>query len=444
VITGVSWPAAQAPGVLMGSGLAVLTYAIGWRLFAGNAGQRGLATAAGLLVALNGVLAYQSVSADSSAPFALLGTLALWIAGRHFSSVALGATRIGRRQVVRAALCGLCAGLAYLARSDGLYVVLAMAAVTVLAGLRRRGVESMARWLLPMLAAAGLVVCPWLLRNLIVFGTPFPASATRLMFLTHYEDLFNYAAPPTLERWWSQGLPALLAIRGEALWHNWNGVLDFLFFPTVLLPIVGLVLLRRRSELTPAWWFGGMIVISTALVFPIATLAGTFYHDAGALAPFLAIGSVWAVKAGVDCLAVARRWRHDLFGLAYGALLTVVLVQLGLTLGVTGAEHRAQAVRLAQVASWLNERDAKGVISTEPYNLSYLTGGEAVMLPAGEPPAVVLDLARRYQAKFVVITHQAGLYPGALRAISQPCDVANPGDFCLAVGWGGAEIYAVR
>jgi hypothetical protein len=63
VITGVSWPAAQAPGVLMGSGLAVLTYAIAWRLFAGMAGQRGLATAAGLLVAFNGVLAYQSVRA---------------------------------------------------------------------------------------------------------------------------------------------------------------------------------------------------------------------------------------------------------------------------------------------------------------------------------------------------------------------------------------------
>jgi 4-amino-4-deoxy-L-arabinose transferase-like glycosyltransferase len=444
VVMGVSWPAAQAPGVLMGSGLAVLTYAIAWRLFAGRPGQRGLATAAGLLVALNGVLAYQSVSADSSAPFALLAALALWIAGRHLVPSDSGTTRMDRRQTAWAAACGLSAGLAYLARSDGLYLVLAMAAVTLLADWRRRGVQSIIRWLLPMLAGAGVVVVPWLLRNVVVFGTPFPASATRLMLLTQYEDLFNYTSPLTVERWWAQGLHALLAIRDEALWHNWHGVLDFLFFPTVLLPIAGLLLLRRQGGLAPAWWFGGMLLASTALVFPVATLAGTFYHDVGALAPFLAVGSVCAVKTGVDRLAALRRWRRDVFGLVYSALLTVVLVQLVLTLGVTAAEHRAQAGRLAEVASWLGDRDAKVVISTEPYNVSYLTGGEALMLPTGEQPAVVLELARRYQAEYVVITHEAGLYPGALRAISLPCDLAGPRDFCLAATWSGAEIYAVR
>jgi hypothetical protein len=251
-------------------------------------------------------------------------------------------------------------------------------------------------------------------------------------------------APLTVERWWAQGLPTLLAIRGEALWHNWHDVLDFLVFPTALLPIAGLLLLRRRSELAPVWWFGALLLASTALVFPIATLAGTFYHDAGALAPFLAVGSVWAVKAGVDYLAALRRWRRDLFGLAYGALLTVVLAQLVLTWGVTGAEHRAQAARLTQVAAWLVESDARVIVSTEPYNLSYLTGGEALMLPTGEPPAVVLDLARRYRAEFVVITHEAGLYPGALRAIAPACAPAGSGDFCLAAQWTGAEIYAVR
>jgi 4-amino-4-deoxy-L-arabinose transferase-like glycosyltransferase len=444
LIAGVSWPAAQAPGVVIGSGLAVLAYAVGWRLFARMAGRRGLAMAAGLLVALNGVLAYQSVSADSSAPFALLAAIALWIAGSHFDPDNVGARRTVGRRAAWAACVGLLTGLAYLARSDGLYVVFAMTALTAIASLRCRSVESVAGWLLPMLAGAGAVVSPWLVRNLTVFGTPFPASATRLMFLTRYEDLFTYSEPPALDRWWAQGVPALLAIRGEALWHNWNGVLDFLFFPTVLLPVAGLLLLRHNRELAPAGWFGGLLLAGTALVFPVVTLAGTFYHDAGALAPFLAVGSVWAVRAGVGRLAAARRWRHDLFGLAYGALLTVVLAQFVLTLGVTAAEHRSQVERLGRVASWLEQRDSKVVISTEPYNLSYLTGGEALMLPSGEPPAVVLALARRYQARFVVITHEAGLYPAALRAISLSCDMSGPGDFCLAAGWSGAEIYAVR
>jgi 4-amino-4-deoxy-L-arabinose transferase-like glycosyltransferase len=446
LIAGVSWPAAQAPGVVAGSGLALLAYAFAWRLSGGLPARRGLATAAGLLVAFNGVLAYQSVSADSSAPFALLGALALWIAGSHFDPDLPGATRprTGWSQSAWAAVCGALTGLAYLARSDGVYVVFVMVGVTALASWRRRGLAPMTRWLAPMLAAAGAVVVPWLARNVAVFGTPFPAPASRLAFLTRYEDLFNFAAPPTVQHWWSQGLPALLSVRADALWHNWHDVLDFLFFPSVLLPIAGLLLLRHRRELAPVCWFGGLLLVGTALVFPVASLAGTFYHDAGALAPALAVGSVWAVRTGVDWVAAARHWRRDLSGLAYGALLAVVVAQLILTLGVTGAQHQAEARRLAVVATWLADHPGELVISSEPYNLSYQTGGAALMLPAGEGTEAVLALARRYGARYVALTRAVGRYPAALADISPPCAAATTTDFCLAVRSPEVEIYAVR
>ncbi len=444
LVAGVSWPAAQAPGVLAGSGLAVLTYAIGMRLFDGVGGQRVLATAAGLLVALNGVLAYQSVSADSSAPFSLLAAAALWTAG---SKLDLDGTRVaprGWRQVKWAALCGLLTALAYLARSDGIYLVFALSALAALGAWRQRRAAAVFGWWVPLLIAAGLMVAPWLARNLAVFGTAFPAPAARLMFLTRYEELFNFVVPPTLGQWWEQGLPSLLAVRGVALWHNWHDVLDFMFFPTVLLPVAGLVLWRGKQELAPFFWFSGLSLAGSALVFPVATLAGTFYHDAGALAPFLAAGAILALKVGVDRVAAVRHWGRDLFWLPYGALTVVVVAQLALTMGVTAAQHRAEARRLAVMAAWLAERPPETVICTEPYNLSYLTGGQALMLPVGEGPEAVLALARRYGARYVVVTHQAGRYPAALATISQRCDIGGGSDFCLAMQFADGGIYSVR
>jgi len=433
---GPSWRAAQAPGVLAGSGLAALTYLVGRSILTGQSSARALAWASGLLVAFNGLLAYQSASADSSAPFALLAALALWLVGGG----PLGAA--GEEAVRRASwmAVGILLGLAYLSRSDVLFVVLGLALACWTAHrTARHGGWRLWHLLLAGLVA-GVVVAPWLMRNVLAFGSPFPAPAARLALLTKYDDLFSYANPLTLDHWWSQGLSVLLTVRLDALWHSWHGVLDFLFFPTALLPATGLWLLRRRFGVVVVGWALVATLLATALVFPIVSRAGTFYHDVGAFAPWLGVGSVYAIKRGLGALAAARKWKQDFFWLTYGALLLVTVLQLALSLRAASIQHMAEQRRLAEAASWLAAHPSAVVISTVPYNLDYLTRQPGLMLPLGEGPGAVKGLAARYGARYVVVTGDYGLYPGVFRQSAGPCGEQQIGDVGLCLAYDGTEV----
>lgn len=387
LVVGDSWPAAQLPGVLAGSGLSIVTYMVGRQIFVNNG--RGLPLSAALLVAANGLLAYHSASADSAAPFSLLSALALWLASNLRGN---------------ALVVGALVGLACLARNEGILLYLAIALVNRTAS-RSLGLSGL---------VALAVVAPWLWRNYVTFGTPFPAPFLRLALLTEYTDLFNYVTPVNWERWWGQGLPALLAVRAAALWHNWHGVLDFLFFPTALLPVAGLWLLRREKCLIPVIAFGALLFLTSGLVFPIATMAGTFYHAVGGLAPFLAVATIYALRQAIAFLARWRAWKRDLFWVIYAALLLIAVAQFVLTARITAQEHKRQQLVLTSVASWLSNHPTRAVIATQPYNLNYLTGLPSLMLPANEEPAILRDLAGRYGARYLAITQRLGRYPEIL------------------------------
>jgi asparagine N-glycosylation enzyme membrane subunit Stt3 len=108
-----TFPVGQMPGLILGALLVPLTYVVGRRILPGK-GSRWVALVAALLVALNATLAYQSASADSSAPFAFL---AAWV-------LALAVRKPGDTGGYLST--GVLIGLAYLTRSDGLLLLAAI------------------------------------------------------------------------------------------------------------------------------------------------------------------------------------------------------------------------------------------------------------------------------------------------------------------------------
>jgi hypothetical protein len=74
-------------------------------------------------------------------------------------------------------------------------------------------------------------------------------------------------------------------------------------------------------------------------------------------------------------------------------------------------------------------------MTTQPHSLNYATGIPAVMLPAPQPPDVALEVARRFDVRYLVLTERFGRYPDAL--------TPPPAGFRLAYDGDSIRIYEV-
>lgn len=423
----------QWPGLILGALLAPLTYLFGRRALPQDSRVRWVALGAGLLVAFGATLSYQSASADSSAVFALLAAWALTLAVR----------RPDEQGGYFAA--GLLIALAYLARTDGLLLLVAVplawwllpepprvAAVVPTDPRARAAWELWLResdteevrprgagpsWvnLLDLGVAFAIVVAAWLVRNYLAFGTPWPTSALSQAWLTDYIDTFNYWHHPTWQDLLAQGWQAILIQRGEALLHN-AGVFLLVTFPWGLLALPGFWLLRKKWAFFPALIYGLLLFFGMAIIFPVSTMSGTFYHSIGALVPFLALAAVYAIYRGVERLGGRYNLARPLYVAIIVGLLVLVGAQTIMARSTVGERHQAEKAQFEAIAGWLAQHAAPGevVMTTQPYTLNYVSGHPSIVLPGNEPPDSALEAAQRYGARFLIITESFGQYPQIL------------------------------
>ncbi|UCG25458.1 MAG: hypothetical protein JSW55_05555, partial [Chloroflexota bacterium] len=172
---------AQSLFWLLSGLLPLLAYAISWQL----ARQRWQAWAAALFTVSGGFYAAFMVQPTTFAPFALAGGLSL---------LAIGLAPAGRGWW---AVAGLTAGLAHLARADGLLLLLVALFLWLMdtLGRRRKDDGDWRQWLVSLLYLLGsylLVMGGWFLHNWSVLGRPLPTAGIQSLYLTTYDDLFAY------------------------------------------------------------------------------------------------------------------------------------------------------------------------------------------------------------------------------------------------------------
>jgi hypothetical protein len=440
--TETSFKIAQMPGLVIGALLAPLTYLVGRRLlpggrrFAARAWQnsRWVALGAALLVALNATLSYQSASADSSSPFALITAWALAMAVRKpgYQGSYLSV--------------GLLVALAYLTRADGLLLLIAIPLAWLLPPLlpRRRlefstsSAEEVVRehqskeqsmkdnpqmlagpklrTILDLGVAFALVITPWLVRNYLAFGTPLPSSVLSQAWLSDYVDTFSYWSHPTWETWLAQGWQAILGQRVEALLHN-GRVFLLSTYPWGLLALPGLWLLRREWPFFPALIYTLVLFFGVALVFPVSSMSGTFYHSLGALMPFLALAAVYSIQQGVQALGRYRKLAGLILTAVTAALLVVAGSQVLGALPAIAERHQAEKEQFEAAAGWLAQYAVPGdvVMTAQPYTLNYASGHPTIVLPGNEPANAIWEAAQHYDARYLVITQGFGQYPQLLQ-----------------------------
>ncbi|HLA43906.1 MAG TPA: hypothetical protein VJZ27_10745 [Aggregatilineales bacterium] len=210
VIFGTSFDAAQIVYVPFLIGLVWLSMWLAARV----SGKKRHIWAAGLMMLFGGFYFPFWLTTDTFAVYGLFGAGCL---------VALG---LGREQGESRwfAVAGALAGLAHLARADGLLFLIVGLIVIWIPNFRRVnsahqhenvkedygangslplftglgiGVKTTAS--IALIAAYIIVMLPWFVRNMDVLGSPLPSGGIGTIFLHEYNDLFNYPAEWSLD-----------------------------------------------------------------------------------------------------------------------------------------------------------------------------------------------------------------------------------------------------
>ncbi len=389
--------AAQLPTIVLGAALVPFTYLVSRELWA----SRFNGWIAALLVLLAGPLLVMVPLVDSFAVFGAAGAASVWFATR-----AVRAERPGPWLVA----AGVASGLATLARVDGLLLLVA----PLVAWLLHRGWRSLAgrlAWGAATIGAFLVVLGPWLLRDLAVFGSLFPSAGGHTLWITSYNEQFSISEDPSLGSYLAWGAGNIIGSKLLA-WGELVGRTAVLLGGIFVIPfLVGLWRERRRPDMAPFLAYFAVMFLAMGAVFTFHAPRGAYYHSALAWLPFAA--GLAVANLGPTAVALGRGWpflrraaTHRFLAVA-GLLGAAVLslVGSGVLIGQWADAHH----KLTLAAAFLERRGATAdrVLAYDPAALRALSGNPGVAPPFDGFPVIGL-VVDAYRVRWVVVTLRPG------------------------------------
>ncbi|MGZ8528417.1 MAG: glycosyltransferase family 39 protein [Candidatus Limnocylindrales bacterium] len=389
--------ASALPFALIGSLAAPMTWA-----FATEAGAgRDVARGAGLLIAVPAAVVFMA-QPDNFSLYQPIVLGALWLGAR------------GLKGDARAfAAAGALVGLAMLARNDGILVGAALGLLFLWDHYRawRMARPAALPWW-SAIASLGLfilIMAPWWARQLAVFGSISPSSASgRILWIRSLPEMNSIEGHPTLQTFLGQGLGSLVSSRlvGFA-----QAVLSFVILVAgvVLAPtmVAGAWIRRRSRAYRPFFVYAVLLFAFSALVSAVHVPNGTFIHSAVALAPqasILALEGVIAVvawiaarRAGWDVAQASRTFMAGAVGLTM-----LVGVWFSFTTRSVWADERDLKVGAGAALTAAGAGPGDVVMSLDTGGVKYWTGHPGVVAPA-DPIGTIETVARAYDARWLLV-----------------------------------------
>jgi len=429
VFGNVAW-ASALPFALIGATAAPLTWAI-----ARDAGaNRTVAIGAGVLIAIPVLSLTFMVQPDNFSLYQPLVAASLWMGARGLK----GSPR-------SFALAGLLAGLATLSRNDGLLVLAALG--LAFAWDRWRAWRSSRvraggpyRPAIPFTAAIAcvglfaLVMAPWWIRQLAVFGSLSPSSASgRVFFIRDIGEWNSITAPATLDHLLGMGIGPFLATRIGGLVSALT-IFTTLIAGFVLAPfmIIGAWSRRRSLDFGPFFLYAGLLFGFSTLVSAVHVPGGTFIHSAVALAPQAYILAVEGIAIAVAWIAARRRaWdpaaATTVFTGAALAFAAVAALFGSLFVHLVWEDSRAKFVAVADALDQAGAPPTDRVMSIDASGTRYWTGRGGVVL-VNDPIETVERVARAYDTRWLVLDGEDSVAAAApiLDDVSRPPWLGDP------------------
>ena len=398
----VAW-ASAVPFALIGAIAAPLTWAI-----ARDAGARPfVAIGAGVLVAIPLLSTVYMAQPDNFSLYQPLVIASLWMAARALR----GGAHAGRSFV----LAGLFAGLATFARNDGLFVLVALGVVFLFDRWRAWRSAGAKRPTIPFGAAVGavavfgLVMAPWWIRQLAVFGSLSPSTTSgKVLFIRDIGEWNSITTPATLDHLLGMGIGPLLMTRiggaVAAVFIYVTLVCGFVLAPTM---IIGGWARRRSTDFGPFFVYAAILFAFSAIVSAVHVPGGTFIHSAIALAPYSYILALEGIVIAIGWVAARRpSWDKDTALRVFGgatiafAIGAAVLGSLAVhaTWTARADQHKAVAAALDAAGAPPSDR----VMSIDASSTKYWSGHGGVVL-VNDPLDTIHDVARAYDIRWLVL-----------------------------------------
>ena len=325
-------------------------------------------------------------------------------------------------------LLGALSGLLSLSRTDGL-LWLALSILFVIwrrdrpepsfggPGIRLALKKTALMNFLSILVGFLLVMAPWYLRNLNLYGTLMAPGGSRALWLGNYDQTFTY--PPsqlTLDSFLSLGWSKIIDDRAWALGINLQSAFaahgGIILFPFI---VAGIVAFRRDDRVRLAGI--GWLVLFTVMtvVFPFAGARGAFFHAGAAMQPMW-----WSLAPiGLESILGAlrkRKWGNEQTRIIFRSalllialILTVFVVYLRLfSLGWGEGEESYSSVEQFLAGKGIQPDDIVIVRNAPGYYLE--TERSAITIPYGGEK-VILDVARQFHARYLVLEPEAAIEP---------------------------------
>jgi hypothetical protein len=392
--------ASAIPFLLIGALAAPLTWLIAREIGAGNR----VAMAAGVAVAIPGAAAIYMAQPDNFSLYQPLGLAAMWLAARGLR---------GHRGSF--ALAGLAVGLATLARNDGILLGATVGLAFVWDRWRAwrsgggRAPKIPWRYAFACLGLFVVVMAPWYLRQLAVFGSFSPSSTSgRILLIANYEQLNSVTSDTSLGAFLGQGIGPLVTSRVLGLVSAIQ-IYSVLACSVVLVPfvVVGAWSRRRSVDFGPFFLYAGLLFGASALLFAVHVPYGTFLHSAVALVPFTFILGMEGVVIVVTWIARHRRgWEEGraarMFLIAAVGTLVLNAAAFGLLVNKSWNAERDALISAGQAIDAAGARTSDLVLSADPGGIEYFTGRGGVMTP-DDSLDVIHRVATAYGVRWLVL-----------------------------------------
>jgi hypothetical protein len=403
VVLGPSAFASALPFALIGALAAPMIWA-----FAREAGcSPTVALGGAILTAVPAGLTPFMGQPDNFALFEVLVLGALWLGARGLrgNGKAFAAT-------------GILVGLAMLARNDGIVVGAALGLAWLWSRLRARRARRTGTEAPPALpvwsavVAAGLfllVMAPWWARQLAVFGSISPSSASgRILFIRSIDEMNSITGTPTLAYLLGQGIGPLLESRVAGLFEA-IVIFAVLAGGILLTPlfVIGAWLRRHSSDFLPFLLYAGLLFAFSAIVSAVHVPNGTFIHSGAALAPQAYLLALEAIVAIVAWIArrrpswnVASATRVFTAGVIGISLLGAVYFTVSVHEAWGHERDLTQAVGAALGAQGAAADDV--VMSLDTGAMYYWTGHPGVVVP-NDSIGTVEEVAQAYDVRWLYV-----------------------------------------
>ena len=394
--------------VLISATIAPLTYLVGLELF----GSRRIAIGAAVLALFPGPLFILYPAVDNFALIGLFGTLVLYASMRAVRSDRPGPWLV---------LAGALAGGAALSRIDGVLLAVAPATAWLIgrgwSPWQRIGARPTWGWGFASAAAFLIVISPWLLRNLAVFGTALPSTGGHTLWITSYNEQFSIGHDVSLATYLDWGAANIIGSKLET-WAIVAGRTLVLMGGFLVLPFVGgLFAFRRRPELAPFLVYFTLVFFLMGALFTFHAPQSAWYHSAPAW-----LGFAYPVAlAGIapTFTRLGRYWpflhrpQTHAFLASVGLLAAVVLSGLG-SASLYGQWRQARELDERAARFFVDNGLTDDVVMHRDASaLNLISGNPAVAIPY-DPYPVVEEAARAYDARWLVISQLEGEFRAPL------------------------------